>query len=196
MAPTLSDILSQAEANPRTVAVKVLLRQDLATRHAELSAELDASLTREALSTSLGDGGSPRRLAEQISALEAEIEDAKVEFKFKAAGRRAWADLLAKHAPTKQQVAADKRVTFNPETFPIAAIATCCIVPEGIDEAAVHRLEDVLSDAQFSLLWNACVDANLGGGDSPKSLAAGRILQASSRSATTAASGESPEANS
>lgn len=193
---SIEDVLQQAESNPRIVSARVLLRQDLSVRHAELDAELNTSLTRDALGSSIADGGLPRGLADEIAALEAEIESAKVEFKFRAVGRRAWADLLAKHPPTKQQVAADRRATFNPETFPIAAIAACCCEPEGIDEAAVRRLEDALSDAQFSILWDACVDANLGGGVTPKSLLAGRILQASGRSGTTAASEEFPAASS
>lgn len=193
---TLDEILSQAE-NPeyvRRATARVLLRQDLIARHAELEAELQHAVTRDALTN---DPDRAPGIRDEILALEAEMKAAEAEFVFKSVGRKKWADLLAKHPPTKAQAAADRRTLFNPETFPIAAIAASCASPEGMDEAAVRRLEAGLSDAQFSLLWNACIDANLGGGDLPKSiLAAGLTRLTSEPSATTAAPEESPEASS
>ena len=190
---TLDDILAAAENrdHARTATVRVLLRQDLAAKHAELDAELTAASARDQL---VNEPDRAPALAADIEALEAEMEAAKVEFRFRSIGRKAWADLLAKHPPSKAQMQADRRTTFDPETFPIAAIAASCIIPEGMDEAAAKRLETALSDAQFSQLWNACIDANLGGVDLPKSLTAGLIRRVSGRSATTAAPGESLEA--
>lgn len=193
--PTLEEILSQAKSTPRISTAKVLLRQDLATRHTEAEAELSTQIAKTTLGASLQDAGDTQRIAERVQAVEAEIRDAEVEFKFQSIGRKAWADLLARHPPTTKQKTADKRTTFNPETFPLAAIAASCVQP-AMDVDGAGDLEELLSDAQFSQLWNACVDANLGGGDSPNSLLAGRILHTNVRSATTAASEESPEASS
>lgn len=183
---TLDEILSQAE-NPdhaRKSTARVLLRQDLSARHADLDAELQQARIRDVLTNE------PDRfpiISDQIIALEEEMKAAEVEFVFRSVGRKRWADMLAKHPPTKAQAQADRRTMFNPETFPIAAIAASCVAPGGMDEAAAQRLETALSDAQFSLLWNACIDANLGGGDLPKSLlAAGLTRRTNGQSATTA----------
>lgn len=180
--PSIDDILAQAE-NPafnRTVSVKVLLRQDLVARHGELEAELAAAIVHDAATN---EPDIRHGVAEQIAELQDEIEAAKVEFRFRNIGKKAWADLLAAHPPTKEHK--ELRVDHNPETFPIAAIAASCFVPL-MDETAVRRLEAVMTDSQFTMLWRGCVDANLGGVETPKSLAAGQILRMNGRSATTA----------
>lgn len=183
---SLDEVLSQAE-NPsyvRVATARVLLRQDLVAKHAELSDELEAAIQRDA---TVNERDRAPDIAKQIEALDAEIAAAKVEFRFRSIGRRAWADLLAKHPPTKQQ-AKEQRVDHNPLTFPLAAIAASCVLPEGIDLDAVKRLEASLTDAQFTALWRACIDANMGGTEDPKSLTAGLIRQVSERSGRTPAS--------
>lgn len=199
--PSIKEILAQAE-NPafvRLATAKVLLRQDLVARHHELDVELAVAIARDATTNERDQAPA---ISQQLVELQDEMEAAKVEFRFRAIGKRAWADLLAKHPPTKVQVqqAKDNKTSawdHNPETFPIAAIAASCIAPEGVDEDAVRRLEAVLTDSQFTVLWRAAVDANLGGVEVPKSLAAGAILRVSERSASSAsaAAAPSPEAS-
>lgn len=183
--PSLDEVLAAAE-NPayvRVATARILLRQDLIAKHAALEAELAAAIARDA---TVNERDRAPEVAKQIEVVEAEIDEAKVEFRFRNIGRRAWADLLAKHPPTKEQ-AKTHRVDHNPETFPLAAIAASCTAPEGIDLAAVKRLEAAITDAQFTALWRACVDANMGGVEDPKSVTAGSILQMSERSGRTAA---------
>lgn len=184
--PKISDVLKMAEdpAYRRVVTARVLLRQDLAAKHAELDAELTAVLGQADDSMT----AKAPALSRQLKELEVEIEAEKVEFKFGNIGRRAWADLLAEHPPTKEQLKAhresDRRgppPDHNPETFPIAAMAAACIEPEGMDEDAVRRLEALLTDSQFVELWAACVGACRGGADELKSLAAGQILRVNER---------------
>lgn len=191
---TLEEILAEAE-NPayvRVTSARILLRQDLLALHEELDAELnaavklDASMNREPLAPIL---------AKRVEELEAEMEEARVTFKFRALGRRKWADLLRKHPPTKDQLRQNDQVDHNPETFPIAALAASSHGPV-MDEDAVRRLEARITDSQFTLLWVKCVEANVGGMESPKSLAAGVILRVSGASATTHVSEGFPEASS
>jgi hypothetical protein len=124
----IADILAQAE-NPEYVRVataRVLIRQDLLARHEELDAELQAAIASDGM-----HNRTPRApaLAAELEALEAEVEAAKVEFRFRSIGKRAWADLLAAHPPTREQKKADPRVDHNPDTFPAAAIAASCVDP-------------------------------------------------------------------
>lgn len=172
-----------AEASPREVSARVLLRQDLAERHAALERELGRVAAED-----LRENREPLALgvAQEIEALEAEMEACKRTFTFRSIGHRKWADLIAKHPPTRAQLAANSRLDHNPERFPCAAIAATCVSPEMTEEQA-FELEGHLTLAQWSILWVSCLEANTGGGDSPKSQAAGAILRASGGSARTAA---------
>ena len=66
---------------------------------------------------------------------------------------------------------------------------------EGSQNDEAKELEQRLSFGQFEKVWAACLQANLGTGDSPKS-AAGRILRQNAESATTAAHTASPDRSS
>lgn len=178
---TIDDLL--AEIQPRTSVARVLLRQDLVEQHAALDAELNAAMIADKHEnrTPVAPG-----LARQLAELEAEIEEAKRSFHFKALGTRAWKKLIGEHPPTKEQLKAIKGVDHNPETFPIAAIAASCTSPV-MTAGQVADLEERLNQTQFNQLWEACLDANVGGGRDPKSLTAGLILRTSAHSASTAA---------
>jgi hypothetical protein len=185
---TAADILAQAE-NPafvRVTSVRVLLRQDLVAQHAALEADLAEAVARDAATN---DKDRAPDISRQLFQLQDEMEAAKVLFKFRNIGKKRWADLLAAHPPTKAQK--ELRTDHNPETFPIAAMAAAVVEPAGLDEDGFRRLEAALTDAQFTALWRTTIDANLGGVESPKSLAAGQILRAKERSETIAALGES-----
>jgi hypothetical protein len=189
-AKTIEDILSQAEdpAYVRTMTVRILLRQDLLARHQRLETELDAAVQGDAIENRTPQAPT---ISQQLLELEAEIDAAKIEFRFQCIGHRAWADLMAAHPPTKDQLKAFPRIDHNPETFPLAAIAASCVEPVmTVDD--VGRLERALNDTQFNLLLVRCVEANTGGLDTPKSAAAGMIHRVNGRSANTPAPAASP----
>lgn len=191
----IADVLAQAENvdNRRTATVRLLLRQDLARQHADLEAELLEAKTADDL-----ENRTPQApvLAERIVALEAEMEAAKVKFTFRAIGRRDWVNLISAHPPTKTQLKAVadatldplKRVAldFNPDTFPRAAIAASSADPVMTVED-VGRLENSISDSQWSQLWGKAIEVNVGSSDPKASRAAGLILRLREQSATTAA---------
>jgi hypothetical protein len=188
--PSLDEILETAEdpAFVRVATARILLRQDLVARHVELDAALTTAITDDARYNRTPQAPG---LARQLRDLEDETEAAKVEFRFRAIGRRAWADLMWKHPPTKDQTRYEKRLDHNPETFPVAAMTASCVKPEGMTLEAMQRLERSLNDTQFKLLWVACLEANTGM-DAPKSVAAGAILRVNGGSVTTAAPAASP----
>ena len=179
---SIEDILAQAE-NPayvRVATARVLLRQDLLAEHARLDAELTQAIVDDERENRIPVA--PQLMC-ALDELEAEIDAAKVEFRFRAIGKRPWADLLKQHPPTKDQQRAG--LDHNPETFPAAAIAASCVEPTlTVDEA--ERLERALNASQFDVLWAKCIDANIGGTSDPKSSAAGLIRRANARSASSA----------
>jgi hypothetical protein len=174
---SFEDIL--AEVTARTITVRVLLRQDLLDQHAALEHALEAAVQRDrtAWETPMDSVPEALAIARQIADLEAEIDEAKRPFTFKAVGRKAWTDLLAAHPPTKEQRAAEPRLDNNPDTFPPAAIAASCTSPK-MTVADVRKFEELLDLAQFQMLWGACLEVNVGRGDTPKSLLAGGIARA------------------
>jgi hypothetical protein len=188
--PTIEQILTQA-ADPayvRTTTARILLRQDLLAEHDRLEAELTAAVQADAAENRLPEAPA---ISQQILDLEAEIDAAKIEFRFRSIGHRAWADLMAAHPPTKEQLKVLGRIDHNPLTFPSAAIAASCIDPAMTDDD-VTQLERLLNDTQFNLLFVRCVEANTGGMDTPKSAAAGVIHRVNGRSANTPAPAASP----
>lgn len=187
---TIDDLLAEITAREKTV--RILLRQDLIAEHARLDDELVAAAKVDA--TENRDPVGPA-LAERILELEAEIEAAKRLFRFRAVGKKAWADLIAQHPPTPEQLKGHGRLDHNPETFPVAAIAASCIGPKMTVEQ-VAKLELELNLAQFEILWSGCLDANVGGSDSPKSLVAPLIVRMNDVFETTAVNGASRDRSS
>jgi len=198
-ANSLDDILSRAKdpSHIRVATARILLEQNLLDRKAQLEAEITAAVAADARENRIPVAYG---LARDMEALDAEIEAAKVEFKFRSVGKRAWADLLAAHPPTKEQAGRIRGLDHNPITFPCAALALTYVDPADDQWAPdtksdVYRdrlakfteLEQVINNSQFEMLWAKCVDANIGGLDTPKSLAASMILRANGQSATTPA---------
>lgn len=190
---SIEDILTVAEdpTHRRTATVRILLHQDLEARHRELERRLDVEMAEDAR---LNRDPVAPDVADEIRALEAKIDAAKVPFTFRAVGKRAWSDLLAKHPPTVEQRQTG-RAEFNPDTFPAAAVAASSLEPQITPDAA-SRLEAALNSSQFDVLWGAVLDVNIGGLQSPKSAFAGRIRRPNGGSVTTPAPEESLEASS
>lgn len=172
-----------AEMTPRIVKVRVLLRQDLLTQHAELE---DRWLAERAEDERENRTAVAPEIAKQLAALEDEIDAAKREFSFKSIGRAAWVTLVGKYPPTKEQLKHDRSLRFDPLRLPAAAVAATSHEPKlTIDQAT--QLEDAVPDQVFEALWGAACQANVGSNETPKSLAAGMIRHLSGASGTTAA---------
>lgn len=172
---TIGEIL--AEATPKTVTVRVCLRGDLLARHAYLEQELAAARRLDETENRLPEA---RGIAEQIQALETEIEGSLVQFTFQCIGQRAWTDLLLEYPPTAEQKEQWREegigYGFNPETFPPVAVAKAAIEPK-MTEADAESLYRLMSFNEWQRLWGACLAANVEAADVPFSLAASAVLR-------------------
>lgn len=186
---SLDEILAAAE-NPayhRVAVARILLRKDLLDAHEALEGELSQAIADDRITNR--EPVAPE-VARRLRALEDEIEATKVPFKFRQVGHKAWADLMARHPPTRKQLEQTKGLDHNPATFPVAALAASCVEPE-MTEDHVRRLEAAIDESQFATLWGTCLKVNVGAGDSPNSQAAGVILRLSGAFESTPESAES-----
>ena len=179
---TAEDILGLVKSTSytRVKTARIFLPpQDLVDEHEALTAKADAARQDQSIDSNVAD------YARQLAELEDEFEEHYVAFRFRALPRRQWVDLLAAHPPTKEQRRDDPRAQFNPETFPAHAIAACLVSPEmTVEQVSILENGDEdghggLNDSQFNVLFNTCVEANVGGLAAPKSIAAGahRLLK-------------------
>jgi hypothetical protein len=187
--PTWADV--EAKRTPVVARVRVCLRNDLVDRLAQLDVELRRA--REEDEKHNRKPAAPG-IAEEIQRVEAEAREHEVEFVFTEIGRRAWSDLLAQYPPDDEQRA--QGLDHDPATFPPAAMAASCTSPAGTTLERMTKVFDDWGVGQVTALWRACLAANVGVTQVPKSLAASAVLRASSASSTTADPEGSPEASS
>jgi hypothetical protein len=192
--PTIDEILAVAEdpAYHRVTTARIAaVRQELRDEHAQLDALLH-TLTSDTIDEHPDRLNTVRRLAE----IEDEFEQRMLEFRFRSIGHQAWADLISKHPPTRKQLADNRQLDHNPETFPYVAMAASCVDPvmtvEDVRRLDASPLFDV---AAWLELWGACLNANVQQA-APKSMAAGLIRRLNGDSEITAVNGASLAASS
>lgn len=188
----------RSRVKPRTASVRVLLgAADLPDRYEALDVEL-IRLTKG--SDTLDAAGEIASITDQMSELQAEMDAATMEFKFKALPRSAWRKLVSEHPPSRELQKKNPRAEFAPETFIPAALAASCIDPAMTVEEAEELVgaddrEGLLSEAQFNDVWICCYSVNVRS-DIPKSDLASRFLRLNGASVKPPTTTESPSASS
>jgi len=168
-----------ATAQPRTEKVRICARGDLVAKHeAAVQALAEAIAGRD--DDSLAGTPEITAAAEAVKAIEAEQDEFTFELVVSSVSRNRWADLLAKHPPTKEQRRAGHFA--DPTTFAVAVVAECV---EGLDAAKAAQLADVLPISEWSKLESAALIPNATETPVPKLPAATELLQANGQSSTT-----------
>ncbi|HEX6873684.1 MAG TPA: hypothetical protein VF163_21505 [Micromonosporaceae bacterium] len=167
-------ILAAAKLAERSVPL--CLQPDLVAELQRLERDLADAERVEKASGSLG-GGETHVLAERIQALREQMAEHTVELVVRALPRLQWRDLLAAHPP-REGNDADKALGVNEDTFFDALVRLCTVSPQ-LDGDDWGRLEQVLSDGQWSALTNAAWAVNARDVDVPFSPRASRILASS-----------------
>jgi hypothetical protein len=144
-------------------------------------------------------GGSPLRaerdaLLGRLAKLRDEMQAHEHVITFQALPRRAWSDLVAMHPP-RAGVEDDQVSSANMDTFPGALIAACAVDPVMSPEQ-VDRLNDVLTDAQYASLYQACMVLNRAEISVPKYGIGYEALRGTERKSKPPAPGESPDGGS
>ncbi len=150
---------------PVTVTVRICMDGELLDEiHRLETVDLDRAVDADRDSDMASAGA--RRVAERIADLRGQAADAEVPFTCQAVGPKRWNDLQSEHPPTdEQRKRADRdgqRLRFNPESFPIAATAESLSHPTLTVEQVAELHDDMLNDGQWSTLWGAVAEANVG----------------------------------
>lgn len=164
-----------------TKSVTVCMHADLQAEHEDLERQLQEALT--APRDSLAAGGNAKEISERMQALEEQMREHTVDFRFRALPRPKWKALLAEHPPRKAEDGGiderDKYIGVNTETFFEAMIRACCTEPALSEDVWRILLDERLTDRQFDTLSNAGWALNRSDVDVPFSRAASRILATS-----------------
>lgn len=167
----------KAHRNTR-LSVTVTLRGDLVDEVDRLEAEMRAAAEQDEAENR--DPQAPR-IAERIQDLQAEAAESEVTFTFQGLGRGTWAKLIADHPPRTDHESdgyGGEKLPYNPETFPPALLAACCVEPPDLagDLDEWREIHEEWNAGQIANVWDACLASNTGVAPTPKSRAASELL--------------------
>lgn len=170
---SIEDVFAEAQLPRRSVPLclrgdLVAEWQDLERRFKQANSAADEDTLASKNSAEAVD------LARQMADLEEQMRAATRVFRLQAKPRNEWRELLNQHPP-REGNEQDAQTDFNRETFPIAAVAACCIMPKMTVAQAERLVEEKLSDGQWNELFAHVWAMHAGSVDVPFSLAASAI---------------------
>jgi hypothetical protein len=158
------------KAKPRETTVAVYLAGDVVADIERLERQLADAGAAQWKADSLAATDPTKAIAEKIEAARKRLKASEAEFRFRALPDKEWSDMLAAHPPRD----AEKEM-FNPETFPRALIAACCVDPVMTPEQ-VDRLFGVLNQAQRNQVFDTAYEVNMEASTIPFSVTASALL--------------------
>jgi hypothetical protein len=177
----LTELLEGRDLTNR-VTVPVLVNTDAARRIIDAEKQVGTAKRRvdSAEDQEKGRLSQPSTLEAKgaLEAAETELRDAREEaerhlydFVLQSVGAAEWQELVSLHPPTEEQrERLGKELDYDPDTFPLAAIAVCLADPEVTSVDEVKQLRAKLPQAVWQQLWDGCLRANLGVNKVPPSL--------------------------
>lgn len=160
--PSPLDRLTKATAR-HTTYVEIPLDEETARAFAT------AQATVELLESADKKSAAAKAARLEMDKARAAMEEAGViRFRVRSLGRKAWEELIEAHPPTPEQAAeaAPDLLGWNPETFPVAALAACvAVVDEGepvdlTEEQAAELWNDGLNKGEAINIINRVVEIN------------------------------------
>lgn len=168
-----------ADARLPTRSVPLCLRGDLVAawqdlerrfKHANQAADEDTLAAK--------NSAEAVDLAKRMEELEEEMRAATRTFRLQGLPGSKWRELLKAHPP-REDNEQDQQVEFNRDTFGVAALAACCVMPKMTLAKATKLVDEVLVDGQWNTLFAHIWQMHTTAVDVPFSLAASAIRAAS-----------------
>lgn len=163
----LDAALAAAQLPERTVSL--CLAGHLQARFEDLERQLKAA--QDSPARKLTDVG-PQAIAEQMEALRGEMAESTVVFTLRGLPRKQWHALVAQHPSD------DPTMAYDAETLGPALVRASVIDPK-VSEEQWARLDEKLTDGQWSQLTDTAWNLNRRAVDVPFSLAASQMLRTS-----------------
>lgn len=167
----INDILGQVKLPEKSVPL--CLRADLLAEFEDLDQQF--KIARDNPAKTLGNKEAAE-IAQVMQATREQMQASTETFHLRALPRRQWSDLLKKHPSASGETG-----EFDPDTFPVAALAACCVTP-AMSEDQAGQLVDRVSQGQWNTLWLAIIELNIGAAEVPTSVSASAVLSAMPRS--------------
>lgn len=163
---TLDHLRKAKQAVQRTVVIS--LDDDLAAEYEEAVSERRRLETLLKISKdNVIAKAELEEITEKVLALEAQLDEVTVSFKFRSVGRAAFEELLLAHPPTKDQKddakkqGVEGRLSYNVETFPICLVAAASAEPKLSDEEVKELWHsDQWNQAELMQLFDAALSCN------------------------------------
>jgi len=171
-----AELLARIKPQFREESTQICLRPDLLDEFERLDAELVESRAADTAGNRLADGTSAktRDLAEKVVALEKQIEETAIEFRFKAMSKDKWRALCDTYPPRKQNEL-DAYAGYDRDAVLDAAVRMCLIDPV-FDDKSWGELVEALNPSEWRELTDTVNSVNRGVVDAPKSVLASLIL--------------------
>lgn len=175
---SIEDVFADAQLPKRSVPM--CLRGDLVAEWQDLERRFKQANQAANEEDTLASANSAEaiELARQMADLEEQMRAATRVFRLQGLPRSKWRELLNAHPP-REGDEQDAQTEFNRETFPIAAVAACCVVPKMTVAQAERLVDEKLVDGQWNTLFAHVYQMHAGTVDVPFSLAASAVRAAS-----------------
>jgi hypothetical protein len=168
---TIDDVFEDASL-PRQ-EVPMCLRGDLVAAWQSLERRFKQANEVDEDTLASATSAEARDLAQQMADLEEQMRASTRVFQLEGLPRRKWREHLKAHPPGEAE-----ETVFNGETFPVAAVAACTVVPK-MTIAQAEKLNDRLTNGQWDTLFAHIWAMNNSKVDVPFSLAASALVASS-----------------
>jgi hypothetical protein len=181
-------ILEQIQPRKRVGVAHICMRPDLIDAWEKKNDELNASKAEDSGNSRLGAGGASaktRKLAEEVRALEEQIDESDIAFTFESMSKARYAELCDENPPRDKNVL-DFTVGYNREAVADATVLECLIDPvfeecttkgcKHTDCGTWQQFLTICNPSEWQELVRVAQEVNEVVTESPKSLLASRIL--------------------
>lgn len=172
-----ADLLARIKPTLREESTQICLRPDLLNAWEDANTALAEVQTREAQANArLGTGASTavKKAAEAVRAIESEIEQHAITFRFRAVSKDKYRALCDRHAPRKGNEL-DQFTGYDRDAVADALVRECLFDPV-FDDASWAQFLEVCNPSEWAELRKTAQEANRGSVDLPKSSLASEVL--------------------
>ncbi len=184
-----ADLLKRIRPVMREESTQICLRPDLLDKWEEANTRLvDSQVNDSAARLGTGVSTATKKIAAEVQAIEDEIEQHAIMFRFRAMSKDKWQALCDNHPPRKGNDM-DSYAGYDRDAVLDAAVRECLFDPV-FDDVAWAEFVDVCNPSEWAELRATVNSVNRSVVDTPKSALASQILSQRGSASRSRARGE------